>query len=126
MVAWWGWDHWCGAAVPTLMEQLRRCGAGTTVSNTGTRITCSYWSERRGGICNVMVEEGRCIKFFSVFTYGVLYVYCNLLLAGQNGDKGVRCQKIMPPPPFFFGIFGRHHRPVNLSAPLSPKPKKLW
>ncbi len=134
MVAWWGGST---DVVPRCLQWWKRlwCGAGAMFSNTHTRITCRYWSVR-GRICNVMVEEGRCIKFFSVvyirrclcassFTYVVFYMCRNLLLASRDGDRGVRWWKITPPPIFFL-IFGSHRHPVNLSAPLPSKPKKLW
>ncbi len=112
MVVWQGGGtgvaRWC----LQWWKRLRRCGAGATFSNTRTRIICSYWSKGRG-ICNVMVEEGWCIKFFSVvyirrhlrtssFTYVVVFVRRNLFLASRDGDRGMWWRKITPPPPIFF------------------------
>ncbi len=62
-----GWGHWCGAAVPTMMEMVVAAQVQRffhyTDSNYLQLLECEG-----GGICNVMVK-GRCIKIFSTAVY---------------------------------------------------------
>ncbi len=79
MMAWCGGEPWCGATVPTMMEEVAVAQRRRNVfSITRTRTTCSFWSARGEG-------GGRCIKIFST----AVYVRPNFLIGRSRWQQ--RC-----------------------------------
>ncbi len=119
MVAWWGEVLvWHGVAY----HDGNGCGGAAQVQHfpiPALELPAAI-GVRGAGICNVMVEEELCIKFFPSFTYVIIYYWpVGMVIEVCNGKKSRRLRQL-------FFIFGRPRRPVNLSMPPPPKPKKLW
>ncbi len=53
-----GWEHWCGVAVPTMMEMVAAAWRRRNVFQYPHSNYLQLMECEGGGICNVMMERG--------------------------------------------------------------------